>query len=128
MLGDGVARLGPEDVIEAGLGGALVAQFFKESQRIDDFPAGVGVDDDIRFILRRHLGGTAVPFEDAAVKGVDLLEEGDFELKSGFNDRFADEFTELGHDDLIGFLDGVNRARGDEKKDEESDGDKAAES
>ena len=128
VFGDGVARFGAENVVETGLGAALVAEFLKEQERIDDGPAGVGVDDDVGLVLRRHLGGASVPFEDAAVEGVDLVEEGDLELESGSGHRIPDQFAELGHDDLFGFLDGEDRAGGDEKNREEGEGDEAAES
>ena len=91
-------------------------------------PTGVGVNDDVGLILRRHLRNTSIPFEDAAVKRVHLLKKRNLELKSRLSDRFANKFAKLGHDDLIGFLNGVESTVGDEKRNKEGDGNEAAES
>ena len=70
VVGDDVARLAVDDVVEARLRAALVADALEEQQRVVDAPAGVGVDPDVLLVLGRDLVRVAVPLEPALVEGV----------------------------------------------------------
>ena len=111
MAGDDVAGLAVDDVVEARLGAALVAQSLEEEQGIGDAPARVGLDADVLLIARRHLVGVAVPFQPALFENVGLLGKRRLEVQAGLGNRLAHGFTELGDDDLFGFRDRVKGRR-----------------
>ena len=106
---DGVAGLSVEDVVEAGLRAALVAQALEEEQRVGDPPAGVGVDPDEPLVPGRHLVGVAVPFQEPLLEDVGPLDERNLEVQAGRDHRIADRLAELRQDDLLGLADGVDR-------------------
>jgi hypothetical protein len=85
---------------------------------IGDLPAGEGIDIDVEFVLGGHIGGRAIPFEDAFFDAIDFLDEGDFPMEAGFGDWGTDLFSELSDDDLISFEDRVGGG-----EEEEGDGD-----
>jgi len=60
MLGDGVADLAAEDVVEAGEGASLVAQPEEILVGIPDAPASEGVQHDVGLVLGGHVRGTPV--------------------------------------------------------------------
>jgi len=61
VLGDGVPRLATEDIIEARLGAALVAQAQKVLQRIDDLPAREEIDGDCPLSYKMgHYSGLSI--------------------------------------------------------------------
>ena len=111
MLGDGVAGFAAENVVEARLGTALVAQPQKVLQGIGDPPAGEEVDRDVELVLGRHVGRIAVPFENPLVDRIDLLDERDLELEAGRGHRRADRLAELGDDHLLDLAHRVECAR-----------------
>ncbi len=123
MLGDGRPGLAVEDVVEAGLGAAFVAQPLEEEQRIDDPPPGVGVDIEESFVFGRHLVGRAVPLEEPFVEEIGFLQERDLDFEARGHDRVAHRSAELGNDDLFGLVDDVERATRDENQNQEGDED-----
>ena len=114
MLGDGVAGLAAENVVQAGLGTAFIPQPQKVLEGIDDPPACKEVDRDVQLVLGRHIGRAAVPLEDTLVDAVDVLDEGHLELEAGRRHGGADRSAELGDDRLLDLADGVERAHQDE--------------
>jgi hypothetical protein len=83
VLGDGVARLAAEDVVEARLRAALVAQPQEVLQRIGDPPAREQVDGDVELVLGRHVGRVAVPLQHPLVDGLTVWTKGSLSLRPG---------------------------------------------
>ena len=110
VLGDHVAGLAVEDVVEPGLSTLLRAQPLEVLERVGDPPARISVDVDEPLVTRRHLIRVAIPFQEALVEVVGYLDEGFLELQSGFGDRLAFRLTELGDHDLLGLVDDVHAA------------------
>jgi hypothetical protein len=110
VLGDRVAGLAAEDVVEAGLRTALVAQPQEVLQRIGDPPAREEVDRDVELVLGRHVRRAAVPLQHPLVDRIDVLDEGQLELQAGGRDRLADGLAELGDDHLLDLAHGIERA------------------
>ena len=108
MLGDGVAGLAAENVVQPGLGAALVVQPQEILQRVGDPPASIHIDRDVKLVLGRHVRRTAVPFENPLVDRVDLLDERQLELQTGGRDRLTDRLAELGDDRLLDLAHRVN--------------------
>ena len=102
-------RLAVKDVVETRLGATLIAESLEEAQRIDNAPPGVGVDPDEPLVFRRNLVRIAVPFEEALVEVVGLLDEWQFEVQARVHNRCADRVAELGDDDLLRLTDDVRR-------------------
>ncbi len=113
VLGDGVAGLAAEDVVQAGLGAAFVAQPQEVLQGIGDAPAREEVDRDVELVLGRHVRRTAVPLENALVDRIDLLDEGHLDLEAGGGHGIADRLAELGDDHLLDLAHRVERACSD---------------
>ncbi len=122
MAGDDVAGFGAEDVVEAGLGAAFVAELLVEFEGVADAPAAEGVDDDVDFVFGGHAGGGAVPLEDAFFEAVDALDEGGFEVEAGLDDGVAHGLAELGDDDLLALGDGEEGGVEDEEGEDREEG------
>ena len=110
MLGDSVAGLAAQDIVEAGLSTAFVVQPQEVLERIHNPPAGEQVDRDVELVLGWHIGRTAVPFENALVDEVDVLDEGHLDFQTGGRHRIADRPAELGDDRLLDFAHRIDRA------------------
>ena len=118
VFGDGVAGFAAKDIGDSGLGAAFIAEADEILFGVGDLPAGESIDIDVELILGGHIGGRAIPFEDAFFDAIDFLDEGDFPVEAGVGDGVTDLFTELSDNDLIGFEDRVGRG-----EEEEGDGD-----
>ncbi len=122
VAGDDVAGLTAEDVIQAGLGAAFVAQLLIEGEGVFNAPAAKGVHNDVNFVLGGHSGGRAIPLEDALFEAIDRLNERGLEMKTGLDNRFPDGFAELGDDDLLPFTDGVEGGVEDDDEKDRNEG------
>lgn len=107
VFSDDAAGGGAEDVIDAGLGGALVAEAAEVLEGVCDTPAAEGVYGDVEFVFGGHVDALAIPWEDVFGDAVDDLDEGGFEVEAGVCDGFSARVSELGDDDLLGGFDGV---------------------
>ncbi len=127
-----VLRFRTEDVIEAGQGGALVAEEAEELQRIGDATAGEGVDADVGLVF---VGSPrcAPPIRGCAFRSGSHPDEGNLEMQAGFVllggrrvDRIAHGIAELGQHHLFGLVDGENGAADDEQAGKGGEGDETA--
>jgi ribosomal protein L35 len=109
VLGDRIAGLAAQDVVEARLGTAFVAQSQEILQWIGNPPAGEEIDRDVELVLGRHVRGTAVPLEHPFVDRIDLLDKGHLDLQTGGGHGFTDRLAELGDDHLLDFADRIDR-------------------
>ena len=76
MLGDGISGLAPQDVVQAGLSTAFIAQSQEVLEGLGDPPAGEEIDRDVELVLGRHVRRVAVPLENPLVDRIDVLDEG----------------------------------------------------
>src|SRR5205823_6003750 len=97
VLGDGVARLAAEDVFEARLGAALIVQPHEIDLWIIDAPAREGIDVDVSLIPGRNSHGQSIPFQEALIDAVNLLDEWQLEMQAGFRDWIALRFAKLSY-------------------------------
>jgi hypothetical protein len=123
VVGDHVAGLTIEDVVEPGLRSLLAAQPLVVLEWIGDPPASVGVDVDEPLVPSRHLIGVTIPFQEAVVKVSGLLNEGELELQSRCDDRFASRLPELEDHHLLGLADDVERSADDRQAEQHHDAD-----
>ena len=114
MLGDRVTGLAAENIVQAGLGTAFIAQAQEVLQRIGNPPAGEEVDRDVKLVLGGHIRRIAVPLENPLVDRIDLLDEGHLDLQTGSGHRIADRLAELGDDHLLDFAHRIDRTHRDE--------------
>jgi hypothetical protein len=122
VLGDRVARLATEDVVEAGLRRAFIAEPQEVLEGIGDPPARKEIDRDVELVLGGHVRRIAVPLENPLVDRIDLLDEGNLELQAGGRHGLADRLSELGDDHLLDFahhVDGAHREVDREAQDRE---------
>ena len=110
VLRNRVTGLAAEDVLETGLGAALIVQAHEVSHRVGDTPAGISVDMDISLIAGRDCHGQPIPFEKAFIDAVHVLNEWQLEVQTGFGSWFAHRFAELSNDNLFGLMDRVEAA------------------
>src|SRR5207253_1234562 len=67
VLGDGIARLAAENVLEARLGASLIVQPDEIDLGIIDAPAREGIDVDVSLVSGRNSHGQSVPFQEALI-------------------------------------------------------------
>src|ERR1700730_6053250 len=109
MFGDGVARLAAEDIFKARLGAALIVQTHEIGLRIFDTPTRECVDVDVCLVPRRDGNRSAVPFQEALVETVHVLDEWRLEMQTRLGNRASDRFPKLRDDHLLSL---VNRIEG----------------
>jgi len=76
MLGDRISGLAAQDVVQAGLSAAFIAQTEKVLEGIRDPPAGEEVDRDVELVRGRHVRWVAIPLENALVDRIDAVLDG----------------------------------------------------
>ena len=123
VIGDGVAGLPVENIVEAALSAALVTKALEEQQGVGNAPSSIGVNVDEPLVLGGYLIGLTVPLEEAFFEEVRLLDEGGLDLEAGRHDGLTDRFAELCDDDLLCLIDDEEGAtdRGDCKQNEYGD-------
>ena len=110
VLGDRIARLAPENVFEARLGAAFVVQAHKINLGIIDAPARKGIDVDVSLVPGRNSHGQSIPFQEALIDAVNLLDEWQLEMQAGLRDWIALRFAELSYNHLLNLVDGIEGA------------------
>ena len=110
MLGDGVARFAAQDVFEARLSAALIVQAHEINLGIIDAPAREGIDVDVSLVPGRNSHGQSIPFQEALIDAVNLLDEGQLEMQAGFGDWIALRFPKLSYNHLFNLVDGIEGA------------------
>jgi len=117
VTGDDVPRLAANDVVDPRQSSPFIRQAPQVHQRIDDPPAGEGVDHYVELVAGGHLAGAAIPFEDPLLEPVGRLDEGDFEVEPRAGgivdqrvDRLAHRLAELRDHHLLGLIDRVGAA------------------
>ena len=95
----------------------------KEEQGFGDAPATKGISDDVHLIFGGHFGSWAVPLQDALFKAIDHLDEGHLEVQTGVSNWLANRLAELGNDDLLHLIHGVEAGvdKDEQGQDDESD-------
>src|SRR5260221_5949738 len=111
VLGDRVANLAPENVLEPRLSAAFIAQADEELQRVLDAPAAKRIDVDVGLVLRRDADRRAVPFEETLVEAVDRLNERLLEVQPRLGDPRSHRPAKFRQHHLLGLLDRVKAAR-----------------
>ena len=120
MLGDRVAGLAAQNVVEARLRTAFIAQPKEILEWIRNPPPREQIDGYVELVLGGHIRRGAVPLENPLVDRVDVLDEGHLELQPGRSHRFTDGFAELGDDHLLDFVHGIDRARRDVRPEDQN--------
>src|SRR5262249_18750906 len=95
---------GPDDVVEAHLGGDRVADALEEAVGILDAPGDISVDDNVLFVAREELGGPGIVDAKATVEVSRALER-PLHVQAGLSDG-VERAAKLRHQDELGFLNG----------------------
>ena len=77
---------------------------------IIDAPARKGIDVNISLIPGRNSYWQSIPFQEALIDAVNLLNEGQLEMQAGFGDWIALRFAELSYNHLLNLVDGIEGA------------------
>ena len=118
VAGHHVPRLAADDIVDPRERTPLVPQALEVDERIDDPPAGEGLDHHIQLVAGGHLRGIAVPGENPFVEPVGRLHERDLEVEPRARntrarvgiDRLPHRTTKLGDYDLFGLVHRVRAA------------------
>ena len=83
VFGDQVSNRRVDNIIQPPLGTDGVVDCLKKFNRIDNLPAGKGVDPDIGFVQGGDLSGVTVPFQKIFREIGRILNKGQFKIQTG---------------------------------------------
>ena len=118
MAGNGVTCLPVEDVVEARLARAFIAQADEKLQRVGDLPARVSIYVHEALVLCGYLVGVAIPFQEALVEILYFLDDWGLKLQAGFCAGFSYRLAKLCDNGLLGFIEDEHAVEPDDDDDD----------